>query len=103
MPPKADWDKYVAPAEDEEKEQEKIVPLSESDIQVLKTYGAAPYASTIKQIEKDLKDVEERIKENIGIKESDTGLAPTHLWDVLGDKQRMQEEQSLQVGSEGVV
>ncbi|EDK43590.1 26S protease regulatory subunit 7 [Lodderomyces elongisporus NRRL YB-4239] len=97
MPPKADWDKYIPPAEEDEKDQEKIVPLSESDIQVLKTYGAAPYASSIKDIEKDLKDIEERIKESIGIKESDTGLAPPHLWDVLGDKQRMQEEQSLQV------
>ncbi|KAG2731842.1 hypothetical protein G9P44_005429 [Scheffersomyces stipitis] len=97
MPPKADWDKYVAPIDDDEKNQEKIVPLSEGDIQVLKTYGAAPYGAQLKQIEKDLKDIEERIKENIGIKESDTGLAPPHLWDVMGDKQRMSEEQSLQV------
>ena len=44
-----------------------------------------------------MKTIEERIKTNQGIKESDTGLAPPHLWDVLGDKQRMQEEQSLQV------
>ncbi|RLV89544.1 26S protease regulatory subunit 7 [Spathaspora sp. JA1] len=97
MPPKADWDKYIAPSEEDEKNQEKIVPLSEGDIQVLKTYGAAPYATSLKEIEKDLKDIEERIKENIGVKESDTGLAPPHLWDVVGDKQRMQEEQSLQV------
>jgi len=32
-----------------------------------------------------------------GVKESDTGLAPPHLWDVMGDKQRMSEEQPLQV------
>ena len=96
MPPKADWDKYVAPNEDDES-QDKIQPLSEGDIQVLKTYGAAPYASSLKEIEKDLKTIEERIKENIGIKESDTGLAAPHLWDVMGDKQRMSEEQPLQV------
>lgn len=42
MPPKADWDKYVAPLEDEEaKPEEKIVPLSEGDIQVLRTYVCA--------------------------------------------------------------
>lgn len=29
--------------------------------------------------------------------ESDTGLAPPHLWDVAADKQRMSEEQPLQV------
>jgi hypothetical protein len=34
---------------------------------------------------------------NIGVKESDTGLAPPNLWDLPADKQRMQEEQPLQV------
>ena len=29
--------------------------------------------------------------------ESDTGLAPPHLWDIAADRQRMQEEQPLQV------
>lgn len=96
MPPKADWDKYVAPQDDDEKD-DKVVPLSEGDIQVLKTYGAAPYATPLKKIEQDLKAIEERIKENIGIKESDTGLAAPHLWDVMGDKQRMSLEQPLQV------
>ncbi len=39
MPPKADWEKYTAPVEeDENKPEEKIVPLSEGDIQVLRTY-----------------------------------------------------------------
>jgi len=95
MPPKEDWDKYIPPSEEET--SEKITPLTEGDIQVLKTYGTAPYADSLKEIEKDLKTIEERIKTNQGIKESDTGLAPPHLWDVLGDKQRMQEEQSLQV------
>jgi len=39
MPPKADWEKYTAPVEeDKAKEEEKIVPLSEGDIQVLRTY-----------------------------------------------------------------
>jgi len=33
----------------------------------------------------------------LGVKESDTGLAPPNLWDIPADKQRMQEEQPLQV------
>jgi 26S proteasome regulatory subunit T1 len=33
----------------------------------------------------------------LGVKESDTGLAPPHLWDIAADRQRMQEEQPLQV------
>lgn len=95
-PPRDDWDKYVAKDEDDSA-SEKITPLSEGDIQVLKTYGAAPYASSIKAIEKELKGIEERIKENQGIKESDTGLSPSQLWDVPGDQQRMKEEHPLQV------
>lgn len=95
MPPNANWDKYVAPDEDEI--DENIIPLSEGDIQVLKTYGAAPYLASLKQLEKDLKEIEDRIKELIGIKESDTGLAPPQLWDVLRDKQRIQDEPPLQV------
>lgn len=31
------------------------------------------------------------------LQESDTGLAPPHLWDVAADRQRMSEEQPLQV------
>lgn len=33
----------------------------------------------------------------VGVKESDTGLAAPNLWDIPADKQRMQEEQPLQV------
>ena len=31
------------------------------------------------------------------MKESNTGLAPPHLWDIMADKQRMEGEQPLQV------
>ena len=100
MPPKADWEKYKAPvddAEDTNKKDEKITPLTEGDIQVLKTYGAAPYASKLKETEVDLKKIEARIKEKAGVKESDTGLAPSHMWDIMGDRQRLSEEHPLQV------
>lgn len=32
-----------------------------------------------------------------GLQESDTGLAPPHLWDIAADRQRMQEDHPLQV------
>ena len=67
------------------------------DIQVLKTYGAAPYAAALKKLEKDIKDRQQSVNDKIGVKESDTGLAPPHLWDVAADRQRMSEEQPLQV------
>ena len=78
-------------------DEKKVVPLSEGDIEVLKTYGAAPYAKKLKSIENDLKEIEKKIKEKAGVKESDTGLAPSHLWDIVGDRQRLSEEQPLQV------
>lgn len=99
MPAKEDWEKYK-PADDSADDDDKPVdtkPLSEDDIQVLKTYGAAPYRDSIKQVEKDLKVIEGRIKEKVGIEESDTGLAQPNLWDVAADRRRMNEEQPLQV------
>lgn len=38
MPPKADWEKYKPPVDGEEEKEDNVVPLSEGDIQVLKTY-----------------------------------------------------------------
>ncbi|CAJ0829647.1 1202_t:CDS:10 [Entrophospora sp. SA101] len=95
MSPIENWEKYDKQAED--KEEEKIVALDEGDIALLKTYGQGPYAKELKKIDSDIKDVQKRINEKIGVKESDTGLAPPNLWDIPADKQRMQEEQPLQV------
>jgi 26S proteasome regulatory subunit T1 len=110
----ADWEKYKKQFADEEVEEKKITPLSDEyvqsnptpttiltllsrDIQVLKTYGAAPYASALKKLEKQIKEKQTSVNEKIGVKESDTGLAPPHLWDIAADRQRMSEEQPLQV------
>ncbi|CAO1631273.1 unnamed protein product [Sympodiomycopsis kandeliae] len=96
MPPKSDWEQYKKPDEDQ-KDDDKIVALDENDIQILKTYGQGPYAQSLKKIEGELKDIQTRISEKMGIKESDTGLAPRNLWDLNVDKQRMMEEKVLQV------
>ncbi|TFK25015.1 26S proteasome subunit P45 [Coprinopsis marcescibilis] len=71
--------------------------LDDSDIQILKTYGQGPYANRLKDVEKDIKDIQARINEKLGVKESDTGLAPPNLWDLAADRQRMGEEHPLQV------
>lgn len=39
-----------------------------SDIAVLKTYGAAPYANALKKLEKDIKDKQASVNEKIGVK-----------------------------------
>ena len=38
-----------------------------------------------------------RVNDIRGVKESDTGLAPPSMWDVVADKEMMQSEQPLQV------
>lgn len=38
------------------------------DIQVLKTYGAAPYAATLKKLEKQIKEKQSSVNEKIGVK-----------------------------------
>jgi hypothetical protein len=50
----------------------------------------------LRKLENDIKDAQKRVNEKIGVKESDTGLAPPSLWDIPADKQRMGEEQPLQ-------
>jgi len=67
------------------------------DIALLKTYGIGPYTNAIKTVEDDIKKHQEKVKELIGIKEEDTGLSLPSQWDLVADKQMMQEENPLQV------
>ena len=71
--------------------------LDEGDIALLKTYGLGPYTRVIKQVEDDIKKAQTAVNDLIGIKESDTGLSLPSQWDLVSDKQMMQEEQPLQV------
>lgn len=83
-----------------DKDGEKEAPiraLDAQDIAFLKNYGLGPYATSIKKAEADLKDIMKRVNDLCGVKESDTGLAPPSRWDLVSDKQMMQEEQPLQV------
>jgi len=85
------------PADKPEDDGANPPPLDADDIALLKTYGLGPYATSIKDKEKDLKDLVKKINDMIGVKESDTGLALPSQWDLTADKQMMQEEQPLQV------
>uniref|UniRef100_A0A6T6AW85 AAA+ ATPase domain-containing protein n=1 Tax=Compsopogon caeruleus TaxID=31354 RepID=A0A6T6AW85_9RHOD len=84
------------PEESNEKKEE-IVGLDEGDIALLKTYGLGPYSAAIKKLEEELKEKAKRIDELLGIRESDTGLAPPMQWDLQRDKEMMNHEQPLQV------
>lgn len=82
---------------DEEEEKDAAPPLDEGDIALLKTYGLGPYATAIKEVEEEIKKHQQKVKDMIGIKESDTGLSQPSQWDLVGDKQMMSEEAPLQV------
>lgn len=81
----------------EEPDDKPAKVLDADDIRFLKSYGLGPYSQQIKTVEQDLKDIQKRVVEAIGIKESDTGLAPPSRWDLVSDKQLLHEEQPLQV------
>ena len=83
--------------DDNEEKDKAPPPLDEGDIALLKSYGLGPYSTKIKAVEEEIKVSQQTIKDLIGIKESDTGLSPPSMWDLVGDKQMMNEEAPLQV------
>lgn len=81
----------------QEEKEDAPPPLDETDIALLKSYGLGPYNTRIKEIEEEIKKHQQTVKDLIGIKESDTGLSPPSMWDLVNDKQMMSEEPPLQV------
>jgi 26S proteasome regulatory subunit T1 len=81
----------------QEEKEDTPPPLDEGDIALLKSYGLGPYSTSIKVLEEEIKAHQQTVKDLIGIKESDTGLSPPSMWDLVGDKQMMSEEAPLQV------
>eukprot|EP00984_Skeletonema_dohrnii_P030718 scaffold22422_cov84-Skeletonema_dohrnii-CCMP3373.AAC.1 len=84
-------------AQDDDDQSAAPPPLDSEDIALLKSYGLGPYSVPIKEIEEEIKKHQQTVKDLIGIKESDTGLSQPSQWDLVGDKQMMQEEAPLQV------
>jgi 26S proteasome regulatory subunit T1 len=82
---------------EEDGEQKEVKALDKKDIEILKTYGKGPYHNEIKELETEIQTKTKKVNQIIGIKESDTGLAPPSQWDLVADKQTMQEDQPLQV------
>ncbi|KAA8494535.1 26S protease regulatory subunit 7B [Porphyridium purpureum] len=87
----------MAEKPEHENEDKEVRPLDEGDIALLKTYGLGPYAASVRKLEDEIKAQATKVDELSGIKESDTGMAPPAQWDLVQDKQVMQEEQPLQV------
>lgn len=96
-PVKENWEKYEKAVDKDDKDEAAIIELDEGDLALLKTYGQGPYSNELRKVEKDIEDVKKRVNEHIGVKETDTGLAPPNLWDLASDKDKLQSEQALQV------
>lgn len=64
-------------------------PLTEDDIKLLRRYGKGPYTDALKKSEDEVKELNQKITDMCGIKESDTGLALPAQWNLAMDKQMM--------------
>lgn len=97
--PQDSLDKTMASKASGDPDEEDITgpTLDEEDVDIMRTYGVGPYVGPIKRVEKETKEYISKINTLIGVKESDTGLAPPSQWDLEGDKQMMKQEQPLQV------
>jgi 26S proteasome regulatory subunit T1 len=67
------------------------VPLTEQDIKLFTRYGKGPYNDSLRKVEGEIKGLNQKITELIGIKESDTGLALPSQWNFPADKEMMKE------------
>ena len=88
-------DAHFAP--DDKEEEKDFAPLDAVDVQILQSYAVGAYSKEIRQAEKDIKALARKITDTVGVKESDTGLAPPSYWDLDHDRQVSQSEQPLQV------
>ena len=56
--------------------------MSDQDIALFKRYGKGPYTEALKKVETEVKDLNQKITNLCGIKESDTGLALPAQWNL---------------------
>ena len=84
---KSAQEKKADEADDKKKapKDEKGMPLTEEDIALFTRYGKGPYNDQIKNVENEIEKKKKKITDLIGIKESDTGLAPPVQWNQQQD------------------
>ncbi|GAB4816826.1 hypothetical protein N2152v2_003872 [Parachlorella kessleri] len=79
-----------------EPKAEVPAPLTEADVHLLQVYAAGPYGKRIGQLEEEIKSIASKVHALAGIQESQLGLGPATTWDLVSDRQAMQEEHPLQ-------
>jgi 26S proteasome regulatory subunit T1 len=77
---------------------DKGVPLSAEDIKLILRYGKGPYNESLKKVEAEVEELNQKITKIQGIKESDTGLAQPSQWNPEADKGLMGQDSTLMVG-----
>lgn len=78
-----------------EKKQDALI--EEKDVGLILSYGKNYYADKISETENEIRKLYDQINLKLGTREVETGLAPPSCWDLLGDRNRAQTEQTLQV------
>lgn len=71
--------------------------IDDADINFALAYGKNYYADTITALDREITALNDQINIQLGTREVETGLAPPTTWDLMGDKQRAQTDQTLQV------
>lgn len=69
----------------------------EKDLGIIMSYGKNFYSDDIKTLEVEIASIFDHINLKLGTREVETGLAPPSKWDLMGDKQKTQTDQTLQV------
>jgi len=72
-------------------------PCSKAEEDIIKISKSVDDSRGESRPDKALSDISHPEPDTAGIKESDTGLAPPSQWDLVADKQVMQQENPLQV------
>lgn len=71
--------------------------IDDADVGLVMSYGKNYYNDDIKTLETEICSLFDHINIKLGTKEVETGLAPPSQWNLMGDKQKTQTDQTLQV------
>merc|ERR1719310_525855 len=73
------------------------VDLDDSDVEMIRKHNEMPYNALVKQTSAQCQELLKEINYITGVKESDTGLAAPHFWDLIKDRSTIMNDSPLQV------
>lgn len=72
--------------------------LSEADLDIIGRYLRGPYDKALQKIDSEIQKLDHSIQATIGLREKDTGLTPSAMWNLPKDRMVIQTEPALRVG-----